>query len=284
LSKETKKVPLSPEFDDDNRYLLFVFIENKEALGRHVNSKNFDEYQLDPVIKLMCQRCLNCAQAIGRLLTFGHLEESVMLFRSLIETTVNIGFINCSDSKAVEMMYDYTRQSILRSMDSIYEFAGTRLHMKSVPGYSLNDACKEIIDEYTNKKGKPIRDWTKREFGVEKRIEAILKEFKGAYTKALPMVFISHYADASELLHSTLHGINKFLLGHKLSVDRKEYDKIALDNRTGLMLLHLQGLNIALLTLFELTSKNKHDEIKEYVDSAKKLADAQKKIFAMDSP
>lgn len=276
---EVIKPPLSEEFDDNNRLLLAIFIQNKELLNSYLQSNEYEQKRYDPVIKLLAMRCLGCAEAIARLLTFVHLEESVMLSRSLLETTINIGFINCADEQASEMMYEYTRQSIVREMDAMYEFAGTKLEVKSTSEYQLSDEIKETIDEFTTKSGKPIRDWTKREFGIEKRVNAVLKEFKGTFSQILPITFMSNYPDASELLHGSLHGVKKYLIGGIVKPDNDKIKDEALKNRTSLLLHHLQSVNVIIMALLEFTAKNCEKEVEAYKMASKSIVSAHDKIF-----
>ena len=115
----------------------------------------------------------------------------------------------------------------------------------------------EALDEYTNKRGREVRDWTPAT--IEERINAVTERCKRAGICLGAAVF-AIYRPSSELLHGTYYGVNYFWQGsrERPARGRAAFDDLwLLEHFTTLlsaMFFGASGAIIAVATTFDLPS------------------------------
>lgn len=147
--------------------------------------------------------------------------------RSAVETSVNAAYIAVGGEPLAEQAIRHMRQKRWRDLKREAKFGEIHwtidceidLAPDDVPGLSA------ALDEYTNKRGGEVRDWTA--VSIEKRIAAISAWSKRAGVCLGAAVF-AIYRPSSELLHGTYYGVNYFWQGSREqpAKDRAAFDRL----------------------------------------------------------
>ncbi|RYD40207.1 MAG: hypothetical protein EOP63_18270 [Sphingomonadales bacterium] len=134
--------------------------------------------------------------------------------RSAVETAVNSAFIAVSGIAAAEKAIRHMRQKRWRDLHRLGRVGHLNISVSRNIGLEANDlsGLQEALDEYTNKKGDEVRDWTPE--NLQKRIAAVSDEHRKAGL-CLGVAYFSIYRPASELLHGTYYGVNFFWQGSR---------------------------------------------------------------------
>jgi len=158
----------------------------------------------DSVFWLSLAICGSC-EAI-RILARGALfNDAVMLFRALVERTINACYLLVCDEEEVRRFETYTRQKAYRRLDrecdtgreAIRVRYGGLVEPSAIPG------LQEALGEFTSQRGREINRWSKTD--LIDRV-AIISERSKVKTVLLLICLVMYYEDASEALHGTKYG------------------------------------------------------------------------------
>ncbi|MEA3052606.1 MAG: hypothetical protein QOG72_1509 [Sphingomonadales bacterium] len=147
--------------------------------------------------------------------------------RSAVETAVNATFIAVSGTPMAEKALRHMRQKRWRDLRRQGTVGEHRITVSRAVGLEVDDmpGLREALDEYTNKRGDEVRDWTTE--NLEKRISVISDRHQRAGL-CLGVASFSIYRPASELLHGTYYGVNLFWQGSRDAPvrTRHEFDEV----------------------------------------------------------
>ncbi len=145
--------------------------------------------------------------------------------RSAVETAVNAAYIAVGGESMAEQAVRHMRQKRWRDLSREAHIGGWRLSVSRDVGLTPDDlpGLPEALEEYTNKKGREVRDWTAAT--IEQRIDLVSERCKRAGLCFGAAVF-AIYRPSSELLHGTYYGVNYFWQGSR---DRPARSRAAFD-------------------------------------------------------
>jgi hypothetical protein len=140
--------------------------------------------------------------------------------RSAVETALNAAFISASGNAMAEKAVRHMRQKRWRDLRRQGRVGSLNITVSRDVGMSVDDlpGLREALNEYTNRKGDEIRDWTPE--SLEKRLAFI----SGLHKRAglcLGGATFAIYRPASELLHGTYYGVNLFWQGSRSEPARR---------------------------------------------------------------
>lgn len=100
-------------------------------------------------------------------------SESIMLARAFLEKIINFCYLQVCDESEFERYEKYTAQKAYRKLNSSVSIDDFTLGVELKHNIDLKEHpnLSESIDEFTSKKGKPIRQWTN--VNVQNRIKLI---------------------------------------------------------------------------------------------------------------
>ena len=141
----------------------------------------------------------------------------------------------------------------------------------------------EALAEYTNKRGREVRDWTPS--SIEERIDTITERCKRAGLCFGAAVF-AIYRPSSELLHGTFYGVNYFWQGSRdqPARNRAAFDRLWLLEHfvtlLSAMYFGASGAIDAVAAVFELPDHAKRQddlaqELTQLIDDMGKLETSQ---------
>jgi len=147
--------------------------------------------------------------------------------RAAVETAVNAAFIAVSGTPMAKKAVRHMRQKRWRDLRRQGNVGDHRVTVSRDVGLEVDDVpdLREALDEYTNKRGDEVRDWTPE--NLEKRISAISDRHRRAGL-CLGVASFAIYRPASELLHGTYYGVNLFWQGSRDAParNRDEFDEL----------------------------------------------------------
>lgn len=147
--------------------------------------------------------------------------------RSAVETAVNAAFIAVSGEPMAERAVRHMRQKRWRDLRRQGRVGDHRITVSRDVGLDVDDlpGLRDALDEYTNKRGEEVRDWTPE--SLERRIAVISSRHRRAGL-CLGVASFSVYRPASELLHGTYYGVNLFWQGSRDIPARRrdEFDEL----------------------------------------------------------
>lgn len=134
--------------------------------------------------------------------------------RSAVETAVNAAYIAVGGRPMAEQAIRHMRQKRWRDLSREANIGGWRMTVSRDIGLTPDDlpGLPEALDEYTNKRGREVRDWTPA--SIEERIDSVTERCKRAGLCFGAAVF-AIYRPSSELLHGTYYGVNYFWQGSR---------------------------------------------------------------------
>lgn len=134
--------------------------------------------------------------------------------RTAAETAVNLAFIAAGGTPLAEKAIRHMRQKRWRDLKRTGQFSGTVMSISRDIGARASefDGLQAALDEYTNKRGGEVRDWTPE--NIEQRIELVAQRSRRAGTLLSAAIF-TIYRPSSELLHGTFYGVNYFWQGSR---------------------------------------------------------------------
>lgn len=134
--------------------------------------------------------------------------------RSAVETAVNAAYIAIGGATAAEQAIRHMRQKRWRDLSREANIGGWRMTVSLDVGLTPDDlpGLPEALNEYTNKRGREVRDWTPA--SIEERIDAVNECCRRAGLCFGAAVF-AIYRPSSELLHGTYYGVNYFWQGSR---------------------------------------------------------------------
>ncbi len=136
--------------------------------------------------------------------------------RSAAETAVNVAYINAKGPETALRAVRHMRQKRWRDLKRTANMNGIKFTVQRSIAESASDfpGLPEALDEFTNKKGQEVRDWTSD--NIEQRIAEVGSISKSA-AEALSGAIFTIYRPSSEILHGSFYGVNYFWQG---SLDR----------------------------------------------------------------
>jgi hypothetical protein len=209
-----------------------LLIETGDILAADMNS-------LSVTVGLTMAGIWDSCFALGVLLENKRTRDAYVAARTIYLTMVNTCFICAQGEKAAERAIRYLKQKSLRDLDRQFR----RNEMKFAVKYSglpdsLPEDVKEVLSEFTSRKGREIRSWTPE--SVEKQLEYIDSRFGSAVGSVLMYGFIAIYRHASEIAHGSLFGA-MWAMGvtEPGSVARRDYIDASRRSREGLLVFVL---------------------------------------------
>ncbi len=142
------------------------------------------------------------------------IRDGFGIARSIVETAVNAAYIAVGGQSMAEQAIRHMRQKRWRDLSREANIGGWRMTISRDVGLTPDDlpGLAEALDEYTNKRGREVRDWTPS--SIEERIDAVTGRCKRAGLCFGAGVF-AIYRPFSELLHGTYYGVNHFWQGSR---------------------------------------------------------------------
>lgn len=142
------------------------------------------------------------------------IRDGFGIARSAVETAVNAAYIAVGGEPIADQAVRHMRQKRWRDLSREGNIGGWRMTVSRDVGLTLDDlpGLSEALDEYTNKRGREVRDWTP--VSIEERIDAVAERCKRAGLCFGAAVF-AIYRPSSELLHGTYYGVNYFWQGSR---------------------------------------------------------------------
>ena len=213
----TEKKPQPDELHDRGRALL-------HAQTRALDGVIHDLHLIDPDKNKPSVRIpLLMLQAVGvsfhSVLTLTQTRDMAIrdgfgIARSSIETAVNAAYIAVGGEPLAEQAIRHMRQKRWRDLSREATIGGWRMTVSRDLGVTPDElpGLPEALEEYTNKRGRELRDWTP--VRIEERIDAVAERCKRAGTCFGAAVF-AIYRPSSELLHGTYYGVNYFWQGSR---------------------------------------------------------------------
>lgn len=161
----------------------------------------------DVVNSIYLQSAIESLSSLELLIKLKHLKSIFILSRQILESMINIGY---TISTGEETAFKAISHSVAKTLwDFNREVKIGELKFKMIlSGFEaekLDDKHKEILQQFTTKKGHEVRSWT--EDSIEKRIEKIFEwnsNEKLNSTFLLGYSFIYRYS--SEIIHSSVFG------------------------------------------------------------------------------
>lgn len=142
------------------------------------------------------------------------IRDGFGIARSAVETAVNAAYIAVGGSPVAEQAIRHMRQKRWRDLSREAYIGGARMTLSRDIGLTADDlpGLPEALDEFTNKRGREVRDWTT--VSLEDRIDVVSNRCKRAGVCLGSAVF-AIYRPSSELLHGTYYGVNYFWQGSR---------------------------------------------------------------------
>ena len=142
------------------------------------------------------------------------IRDGFGIARSAVETAVNAAYIGVGGLPVAEQAIRHMRQKRWRDLSREANIGGWRMTVSRDVGLAPNDlpGLTDALDEYTNKRGREVRDWTAA--SIEERIDAVTERCRRAGLCFGAAVF-AIYRPSSELLHGTYYGVNYFWQGSR---------------------------------------------------------------------
>lgn len=207
------------------------------AQTRAIDSLIYELHALDPAIDREAFRVpLLMLQAVGvsvhSVLKLTHerdmgIRDSFGIVRAAVETAINAAFIAVSGEHTAEKAIRHMRQKRWRDLRRHGRVGDLRITASRAVDLEVDDlpGLREALDEYTNKRGEEVRDWTPD--SLQKRITTI-SDFHRRAGMSLGIAHFAIYRPASELLHGTYYGVNLFWQGSRdrPARDADEFDAL----------------------------------------------------------
>jgi hypothetical protein len=157
------------------------------------------------------------------------------------------------------------RQKRWRDLSREATFGGTKMRVTRDICLTPDDlpGLPEALNEYTNKRGKEVRDWTP--LNLDERISAVTDRCRRAGICLGASVF-AIYRPSSELLHGTYYGVNYFWQGsrERPAKSRAAFDRLwLLEHFVTLLtalLLGASGAIDAVATVFDIEPHAKRQD------------------------
>ncbi|TFI58863.1 hypothetical protein E2493_07290 [Sphingomonas parva] len=142
------------------------------------------------------------------------IRDGFGITRSAVETAVNAAYIAVGGEAIAEQAVRHMRQKRWRDLSREANIGGWRMSVRRDIGLTPDDlpGLPEALEEYTNKRGREIRDWSTAT--IEERIDAVTQRSRRAGLCVGAAVF-AIYRPSSELLHGTYYGVNYFWQGSR---------------------------------------------------------------------
>lgn len=173
---------------------------------------------LHSVVKLVTERDMGIRDCFG-------------IARSVAEAAVNAAFVSVGGRKIAERAMRHMRQKRWRDLKRQGRISDLSIsvELKLELGSDEIPGLVEDLAEFTDKKGREVRDWTPET--IEQRIEVVAREY-GDAARALAAGIFAIYRPSSELLHGTYYGVNYFWQGSrgKPATSRGEFDAIWIED------------------------------------------------------
>lgn len=155
----------------------------------------------------------------------------IVMARAVLEGTINALYILAAGSEASRKALRHAMQKSYRDITHIRNFQEEYLHENGpvLAALEPNDTLKEMIEEFSTKRGKELPYWTPE--SLHGRIDVVESEI-GAQSAAMLRIAISAiYRHSSELLHGTLYGALYAMHQVPVARDIASADDIAVHNR-----------------------------------------------------
>jgi len=153
----------------------------------------------------LCLAICGTSEAIRMLARRGLVNDAVMLFRALIERTINACYLLVCDDEEVRRFETYTRQKAYRRLDRECDTGRevVRVRYEGLVEPSAIPGLQEALREFSSDRGREITRWSRTT--LTDRV-AIISERSKVRTLLFLICLLMYYEDASEALHGTKYG------------------------------------------------------------------------------
>lgn len=142
------------------------------------------------------------------------IRDAFGIARSITETAINATYISVGGKEIAAQAHRHMRQKRWRDLNRTGKVGSWQIEVsrqiditeKDIPG------LRSDLDEFTNKRGREIRDWTS--VGIEERITKI-GDISRQASLSLGVAFFAIYRVSSEFLHGTFYGVTQFWQGSR---------------------------------------------------------------------
>jgi hypothetical protein len=142
------------------------------------------------------------------------IRDAFGIARSAVETAVNAAYIAVGGAPVANRAIKHMRQKRWRDLSREANIGGTKMKVSRDIGLVAEDlpGLPDALDEFTNAKGKEVRDWTSE--NIDQRIAAVSVRAARAGV-CLGIAVFTIYRPSSELLHGTYYGVDYFWRGSR---------------------------------------------------------------------
>ena len=155
------------------------------------------------------------------------IRDGFGIARSAVETAINAAYIAAGGDSLAEQAVRHMRQKRWRDLRREANIGGWQMTVSQEIGLTPADlpGLPEALEEYTNKRGREVRDWTTA--SIEDRVNAVADVCKEAGLHLGVAVF-AIYRPSSELLHGSYYGVNYFWQGsrERPALNRPDFDRL----------------------------------------------------------
>ena len=141
------------------------------------------------------------------------IRDCYSIARSIMETALNVAYILASDIEVARRANRHAVQKSFRDLDRSGQVASWRFTLRAnldFEGEKKDEALAEALAEFSDAKGREVRDWTTD--NIDARVRSIEKISNRAalYFAGAIMTIYRH---SSEILHGTNFGVRFFWTG-----------------------------------------------------------------------
>ena len=156
---------------------------------------------------LICQICSFTSSAV-MMSRNGRISEAYLLSRSILDTSINCGYMLICDQDEYDRFVDFSRRNIGRGIETkakAFEAIGKSF---GIPAVRKLTPFKEVFDKFTSpKKHVDLKKWeTEKSSSFDKKLKSIRSRVSGFNAELFEVGRLFIYEDASEIAHGTLYG------------------------------------------------------------------------------
>ena len=138
------------------------------------------------------------------------LRDCLGIARSIVETAINAAYIVAGGPETARLAQRHALQKSFRDLSRSGEFGPIAVRVsrsEPLPDPQTIPGLREALDEFSDSKGREVREWTTD--NIDKRLKIIEAKFEGvALNFAVPVALV--YRHSSEILHGTYFGVVHF--------------------------------------------------------------------------
>jgi hypothetical protein len=137
-------------------------------------------------------------------------RDCLGISRSIVETAINVAYIIAGGPEVARLAQRHAMQKSFRDLNRSGDFGPIVFKIsrsEPLPDPQTIPGLREALDEFSDAKGREVRDWTTD--NIDRRLQIIEAKFGGAALNfAAPLALV--YRHSSEILHGTYFGVVYF--------------------------------------------------------------------------